>query len=186
MMELLVTLAIAGVVAAVALPSTARTVSDLRLSGDARTLHNMVGLAKMRAAARFTRERIFVDRTTGTYQMQYWDKVNSKWVSESPSVNTLSTGVQFGYGSLNTPPPNTQLAIGQSPACTNDAGTTISNTSCIIFNTRGIPVTSTGAITGNSGLYITDGVGTYAVTLSATPLIRLWWTKASAAKWIKR
>jgi hypothetical protein len=65
-------------------------------------------------------------------------------------------------------------------------GTPISNTACIVFNSRGIPVDSTGGPTGNNAFYITDGSGTYAVTLSATPLIRLWWTKASEAKWIHR
>lgn len=185
-MELLATVAIMGVVATIALPSGTRTLNDLRLRGDARALHNAVALTKMRAAARFSRERIYVDLTDDSYHLQYWDKVAGDWVNEDGASIELSTGVTFGYGALGAPPPNTQSSIGQSSPCLKNDGTPISNTACIVFNSRGIPVDSTGGPTGNNAFYVTDGSGTYAVTLSATPLIRLWWTKASEAKWIHR
>jgi type II secretory pathway pseudopilin PulG len=185
-LELLATLGIIGIVGAMALPSTTRAMADLRLRGDARNLHNAVSLAKMRAAARYTRERIYVDLTTNNYKLQNWDKTASAWQDERES-NALGYGVSFGYGTLASPPPNTQAAIGQSPECTNDAGTAISNTSCIVFNSRGIPIDpSTGSPTGNSAFYVSDGGMTYAITLSATPLIRLWSTKAGGAEWIHR
>jgi type II secretory pathway pseudopilin PulG len=185
-MELLVTLGIVGVVAATAVPSTTRTLADLRLHGDARSVHNAVALAKMRAAARYSRERIYVDTTTNTYHLEYWDKTASDWKGETDPTVGLQSGVAFGYGGLSTPPPNTQSSIGQAPACKTKTGTDISGTSCIIFNSRGIPVDGSGNITGNSALYVTDGSGTYGVTLSATPLIRLWWTKASTVQWVQR
>ena len=185
--ELLVALGIAGIVAAMAMPSTSRTLADLRLRGDARGIHNSVGVAKMRAAARYSRERLYADLTTNSYKIQYWDKSTSSWIDENPSSTRLSSGVRFGYGALTTPPANTQAAIGQSSACMNNAGTSqISGTACIVFNSRGIPVDSSGGPTGNSAFYVTDGTGTYGVTLSATPLIRLWWTRAAAAQWIQR
>ena len=62
----------------------------------------------------------------------------------------------------------------------------IGNTSCVIFNSRGIPVDAGGAPTGGNGLYITDGVGVYGVTVTATPLVRLWWSPATAAVWDPR
>jgi len=185
--ELLATLGIIGVVAATAIPSTTRTLADLRLSGDARAVHNSVALAKMRAAARYSRERVYVDLTTNRFRLQYWDKPSSQWTDEEVAPVTLASGVTFGYGDLGTPPPNTQSSIGQSPACkANDGATDISNTACVVFNSRGIPVNSTGSPTGSSALYLTDGTGTYGVTLSATPLVRLWWTKASEPKWVHR
>lgn len=184
--ELLAALGIIGVVAAIAVPSTTRTMADLRLQSDARNLHNAVALAKMRAAARYTRERIFVDLAAKSYQLQYWDKAAARWQNERDS-DALGFGVGFGYGSISTPPPNTQSTIGQSTACLNDAGSTISATACIVFNSRGIPVDpSTGNPTGSSALYLTDGTSTFGVTLSATPLIRLWSTKANAANWVHR
>jgi len=184
--ELLATLGIVGIVAAMVAPSTGRTLADLRLSGDARSVHNAVALAKMRAAAHFTRERLYVDRTTNTYHLEFWDKAAGDWADEVDASVTLQTGVDFGFGAIASAPPNTQSALAMSPPCKTSAGTDISNTSCIVFNSRGIPVDGVGSITGNSALYVTDGVATWAVTLSATPLIRLWWSRADEAQWVKR
>lgn len=186
--ELLATLAIVGVVAATALPSTSRTLSDLRLSGDARNVHHVVGLAKMRAAARFTRERLYVDHTTNTFHLEFWDKSLSpaNWADELDPTQSLQRDVSFGFGSLTAPPANTQATLAQAPLCKTYQGNDISNTSCIVFNSRGIPLDGSGNITGDSALYLTDGTGTYGVTLSQTPLIRLWWTRADAANWIER
>lgn len=185
-LELLATLGIVGVVAAMVVPQTGRTLADLRLSGDARGVHNAVALAKMRAAAHYTRERLYVDRTTNTYHLEFWDKAASDWADEVDPTVTLQTGVNFGFGAISTAPPSTQSALAMSPPCKTKTGTDISNTSCIVFNSRGIPIDGTGNITGNSALYVTDGSATWGVTLSATPLIRLWWSKADEAKWVKR
>ena len=185
-MEMLATLAIIGIVAGIAMPATTQTLADLRLRGDARSIHNMVGLAKMRAASRFTRSRVYVDLTTESFRLQYWDKSSSSWVTEGGST-TLSDGVDFGWGGASGPPPDTQTTLAQSPLCKNNAGTSdISSTACIVFNSRGIPVNSLGNPTGGSAFYLTDGVATYGVTLSATPLIRLWWTPASETHWVHR
>jgi prepilin-type N-terminal cleavage/methylation domain-containing protein len=186
--ELIATLGIIGVVAAAAVPSTTRTLGDLRLRGDARGVHNAVALAKMRAAARFTRERLFVDRTTDTYHLEFWNKAATPpdWENEIDPTMNLQSGVDFGFGGLTAPPPNTQSTLMQAAPCKTRTGTDISGTSCIVFNSRGIPVDGSGSVTGESALYVTDGVGTYGVTLSATPLVRLWWTPASAAHWVHK
>lgn len=185
-LELLGTLAIVGIVAAIAIPETSASLADMRLRGDARGIHNSIGLAKMRAAARYTRERVYVDLTTNTYRLQYWNRGNGTWVNESGTTG-LSRGVSFGFGSLSTPPPNTQSTIGPPGNCLDNAGGAISGSACIVFNSRGIPIDPTdGSPTGGTALYISDGVSTYAVTLSATPLIRLWWTPATEALWVHR
>lgn len=184
--ELLATLGIVGVIAAMVVPQTGRTLADLRLSGDARGVHNAVALAKMRAAAHYTRERLYVDRTTNTYHLEFWDKAAGDWADEVDPTVTLQSGVDFGFGDIATAPPSTQSSLAMSPPCKTKTGTDISNTSCIVFNSRGIPIDGAGNITGNSALYLTDGSATWGVTLSATPLIRLWWSKADDAKWVKR
>ena len=183
--EILVTAAIMGIVAAVAVPETSRALNDMRLRGDARAIHNLVGLAKMRAGARFTKERVFVDRSTETFYLQYWNKTTSAWVTEGGSTS-LSDNVSFGSGSVSSPPANTQTSLGQAGACLNNSGTAIGNTSCVVFNSRGIPVDSTGAPTGNTAFYVTDGTGVYGITISATPLVRLWWSPATQTSWVKR
>ncbi len=182
MVEVLGTLGIMAIVAAIAVPATTRSVGGLRLGGDARNVHNTVGLAKMRAASRFSRERMFVDLTTDSFLLQYWNKTSASWVTDGGSTR-LATGVRFGFGTLSAPPPNTQAAIAQAPACRDDANGVIANTACVVFNSRGIPIDSAGAPTGNTGFYLTDDVGVYAITLSATPLIRLWWSPAKTTSW---
>ena len=52
--------------AAMVIPKTSALFGNLRLSGDARGLSNSIALAKMRAAADFTRARLFVDRAART------------------------------------------------------------------------------------------------------------------------
>jgi prepilin-type N-terminal cleavage/methylation domain-containing protein len=184
--ELVATLGIIGVVAAAAIPSTTRTLADLRLRGDARNIHNAVALAKMRAAAHYTRERLFIDRTTNSFHIEYWDKTAATWTDELDPTVYLQSGIAFDYGALSAPPPNTQATLAQAPPCKTDSGSDISNSSCILFNSRGIPVDAGGTITGNSAVYITDGTSTYGITLSATPLVRLWWSKATSNGWIQR
>jgi prepilin-type N-terminal cleavage/methylation domain-containing protein len=186
-MELLTVTAMIGLLAAIALPESERAIGDYRLRGDARNLHNAVGLAKMRAASKYTRSRVFVDLTTHSFTLQDWDKTSSTWVTEEDAVS-LSNGVVFSTSGVASPPPDTQSTLGQSPACLDDDGATaIANTACVVFNSRGIPIDAAGAPTGNSAFYFTDGeTGVYAVTVSATPLLRLWWSPADHTTWIHR
>jgi prepilin-type N-terminal cleavage/methylation domain-containing protein len=184
--ELLTVTALVGIVAAIVVPSTTRTLADMKLSGDARALHNMVGLAKMRAGARFTRVRVQADLTSKSFFMQYLDKTTGFWTTEGGIV-TLADTVDFGFGAIATPPPSTQANIGQSAACLDEANAVIANTACVVFNSRGIPLnTATDKPTGETGFYVTDGTSVYAITLSATPLIRLWQSRADTAAWIKK
>ena len=188
LIEMLAALAIVGIMAAMTVPAATRTVGDLRLRGDARALHNLVGLAKMRAASKFTRERLYVDLATDSFFLQYWDKVAGAWVTEG-GVTQLSSAVDFGFDALTGPPPNTQIAINQAPAClvALDAGAVIANTACVVFNSRGIPIDSTGAPNGNGGFYVTDHeTGVYAITVSATPFVRLWWSPHSQTSWMHK
>ena len=186
MFELVTVLAITGVIAAVAIPSASRTVADFRLRNDARAIHNMIGVAKMRAAARFTRVRLRVDFPTDTFYLQYWDKTAGDWVTEGGSTS-LSTGIGFDLLAMAAPPPNTQAALAQSPNCLDSANQPIGNTGCIVFNSRGIPIDGNGAPDGNGAFYLTDfDTGVYGITLSATPLVRLWWSPAGVTSWVQR
>jgi prepilin-type N-terminal cleavage/methylation domain-containing protein len=186
LIEMLVVLLIIGVIVIVALPSTARTLSDLRLRSDARSIHNMVGLAKMRAGSRFTRERVYVDLSTSSYYLQYWDKTASSWVTEG-GTSTLSSGVSFGTADVDGAPPDTQSTFGQAAACRDSSNEAISGTACVVFNSRGIPIDSTASPTGNTAFYLTDEeTGVYAITISATPLVRLWWSPSAFKAWVKR
>ena len=65
------------------------------------------------------------------------------------------------------------------------AGNDIGNTSCIVFNSRGVPVDSTGAATSLDALYLNDGKSAYGITVSATGMIRTWRAgPQSTATWV--
>jgi len=147
-------------------------------------------VAKMRAAAKFTKSRLYVDLTGKTFSIQTFDKTvtvpcpTGCWVTETAPTE-LSSTVSFSPGPVSTPPPDTQTTIDQSPACMNTAATpvAIANTACIIFNSRGLPIVSlaSGAPTGDNAVYVTDGSAVYGVTVAATGFIRLWRTNAASA-----
>ena len=164
--------------------TAALTLADLRMHNDAGAIHNLLSLAKMRAASKFTRVRVYVDLGAESYVLQSWDKTSGTWTTEE-NPQTLSTNVDFSFDVLTTPPDDTQNAIGQAAACLdNDNVTPIGNTACIIFNSRGIPIDKDGNPDGNGAFYITDHeTGVYAVTVSATPLVRLWWSPTATTAW---
>jgi prepilin-type N-terminal cleavage/methylation domain-containing protein len=188
LVEILVAVALMAVVAAMALPMADSSSRAFGMRGDAQALANLVSLAKMRAASRFTRTRVRADFAANSFRLEVWDRAANAWVVEGDNV-PLSRGVRFGFGGLAAPPPNTQPAIAQSPQCTGQDSLTanfVANTACIVFNSRGVPVDTTGAPVGANALYITDGSAVYATTITATPLIRQWWSNGTAAAWIRR
>lgn len=192
LVDILVAVALIGVVAAMAVPTADSSARAFRLRGDAQSLANTVTLAKMRAASRFTRTRIRADLNAGSYRLEIWNKpaagAPGAWVVDGGDIQ-LSRGVGFGFGVLDTPPPNTQAAIGQSPQCTAQNSLTanlVADTACIVFNSRGVPVDNGGNPTGGNALYITDGTNVYGTTITATPLVRQWWSNGAVASWVQR
>ena len=110
------------------------------------------------------------------------------WVTEG-GTNMLSSTVSFSPGPVASPPPNTQTTIGQAPACLTSPAppavpAPIANTACVIFNSRGIPIDTTGSPTGLDAIYVTDGTAVYGITIAATGFIRTWQANyQSTASW---
>lgn len=187
MIEMLIVVTIIGVLAAITVPMSGNALRFLKVSGDARDLSNATAVAKMRAAAKFTQSRLYVDIASKTFFIQTFDKTvtvpcpTGCWVTET-GTTSLSSTVSFGYGPVSAPPANTQTTIGQAPLCMNTAATpaAIANTACIIFNSRGLPVDSTGSPFGDDAIYITDSTAVYGVTVAATGFVRLWRTNYAA------
>jgi len=189
LIDTLIVIAIVGLVAAIALPQTTSTMGGYKLKGNAQAINNLIGLAKMRAASQFSRARVYADLNARTFRLQVWNKTTNQWVDDGGTIG-LADGVTFGFTGITQPPPNSQAAITQSPVCTNNAGAAIANTACISFNSRGMPVNNAlppaGAVTGNSGLYVTDGSAVYGTTVSMTPLIKSWWSPARDNAWVRQ
>ena len=176
LVEMLFVVALTGVIAAIAIPMMGNSLGFFRLSGDARSAANAIALAKMRAASVFGRVRLYVDQTARSFRLETWDSTTNTWTADT-GYTYLSQGVTFSFGAVNAAPPNTQGTIGQAATCKNNAGADVPNTSCVIFNSRGIPID--GSAAGSpvvDALYVTDGTAVYGVTVSATGMVRTWRT----------
>ena len=184
--EMMVVMSLMGLLTAMSVPSMSAMLGYYRLSGDIRSVSNTVAVAKTRAAAAFTRGRLYVDLTSGDYHVETWRKSGTPgWVAEG-SYGSLSVGNIFGLASMDTPPPNTQTVIGLSPECLDDDGAALASTACVVFNSRGIPVDAADVPTGAGGLYVTDNAAVYAVTIAATGLTRVWRAQAAEAVWVRQ
>jgi len=185
LIETMFVIGIVAVVAAIAIPMTGNEVSYLRLSGDARNISNALMLAKMRAAATFTQARLYVDLNAKTFRVETWQRnaATPDWKMDG-GVTYLSGSDRFGYGSISTPPSFTQVTIGQAPACYTASSAVVLNTACVVFNSRGVPITTAGKPTGTEppiatdAVYLTDGTAVYGATVSATGMVGLWRTAA--------
>lgn len=186
MLEMLVVLALAAVLTAIAVPNYLKITQTLRISGDLRDLNGIVGQAKMHAAADFTHGRAHANLQANTFQLEIWNKAGNGgagcWQTVGDTANpctaggspvqTLSSGVTFGFGGLVAPPPNTQVALAQAPLCLRGYGGgpargAIEGTACIEFNSRGIAIDAAGNPTGNGALYLTNRNMVYGLTMAA-------------------
>ncbi|MBI3895213.1 MAG: hypothetical protein HY313_04715 [Acidobacteria bacterium] len=194
-MELLIVISLALVIAGIAVPNFVSVMRTFRIQGNARDIRAEILLAKMRAAGNFTRARVRFDHSARTWSTEAWNKTLNQWVRETVGApQYLSTGISFGFGTVSGPPPGTQIVLEQAPPCKTGAannpggGSDIANTSCVIFNSRGIPVDSSGAPYNDYAIYVADGRAVYGTTISVTGLIRSWRIEANSASanWQRR
>jgi prepilin-type N-terminal cleavage/methylation domain-containing protein len=182
LLETMLVVAVIGIIAAIAVPMTGNQLSYLRLSGDSRNVTNALLLTKMRAAATFTQARLYVDLGAKSFRTETWNRTTSTWVTDG-GTTYLSGKDRFDFGSVSAPPPYSQLTIGQAPACYSSSSALITNTACIVFNSRGVPIAANGKPTGTespittNAVYLTDDTAVYGATVSATGMVRLWLTR---------
>lgn len=183
--ELLIVLAIAGCVAAISIPASSSMVEEFSLSGDAHGVSNSLAQARMSAAANFTRARLYVDRLAGTYRIERWNKTAGAWeaVSGTQPLGRLNA---FSSGAVTAAPPNSQVAVGQPTACLTNAGVAINGTSCVLFNSRGIPIVSTGAPSPAAVIYLNGPTAVFAVVVSSTSQLAMWRIPPAGLTWAQK
>jgi Tfp pilus assembly protein FimT len=186
LLEMMFVVLIAMTVTAIAIPMSGNILGYFRLSGDARAVSNAVAVTKMRAASDFTRARLYFDLAAKTHHMETYVKTGTPGWAVRGGTTSLSQGVTPGFLALAIPPPNTQAAIGQAAPCLDNANAVIANTACLIFNSRGVPVDTTGAPTADDAVYLTDGTGVYSITAAASGMIQLWRSGPSVAAWVRQ
>jgi len=161
--ELAIVLTIVALIAVIAIPMFTKTMSAFRASSDARSLASQLALTKMRAANGFTQARLNCDLTAKSCQMEICTSKGTSacntYTAEGGAL-ALSLNSSFGFGTITSPA---------------GSQTSIQNTAQIVFNSRSLPVDSTGAPTGNYALYLANNNGdTYAVTVYASGRVAVW------------
>jgi len=199
LIELLIVVSIALIIAGFAVPQYMTALRSYRIAGDARTINGEIHLAKMRAAANFTWGRVYFDLDNNTFVSQLWCKTATPpctapdvWMSVAVGgPQNLSGDVSFGFGSQTAPPPDTQATLALAATCkagaagdpaggSNEPG----NTACIMFNSRGYPVDDLHATTAEDAIYITDGSAVQGVTVSFTGMTATW-RASDATTWYR-
>jgi len=203
LLELLIVVAMALIVAGIAIPNFQRAMRNYRLMGDARAISGEVQLAKMRAAANFTRAR--VKFSASGYETQvFCQALNSprvcinavevgRWKTlETSGIKPLSSDIRFGAATQTLPPPGTQATLGQPMPCRRGRALIspleLPAGRCIIFNSRGYPVDEDGNAYGDYGIYITDGTAVQGTTVSRAGVVASWRHDAqdtAAASWFR-
>jgi len=203
LIEVLVVIAVLAIVAGMAIPTWQRMQKNARLNGDAHNIGEALSIAKMRAGAAFTYSRVFM--FTGTDKTQYfrvdtWNSsigTNGCWLPDglpnptsgnciTTSATTgyetnLSIGVSAGFGSISTVPSTFVTSVAQADGCWGGGttalnGSQISDTACVVFNSRGFP-------TASGGFYLTDGTRVYGMVTNTMGLMHSYVTSASTASW---
>jgi len=150
LLETTVVLAIGLVLMMVSIQALRSAAGAARVQGDALTVSRHLYMAKLRAGSDFTRSRLSIDTVANTYAVEILDRATSTWVADVGPV-LLGPGVAFGSGAVATPLPGLPDLTPQHP---------------IIFNSRGMPVDSTGVPTGLYAVYLTDGSRVFAIRVS--------------------
>ena len=172
-LELSVVTVVTLVVIGAAIPTLGSVVRSYRATGDAKSISSQLVQTRMRAASASTRVRLRVGLAAKTYHLEVFDKATGQFQAEG-GIFRLSPTNAYGFGDI-TAPAGTQATIGQAAACTDAYGNPIAQTACIVFNSRSIPVDSSGAVTSNAAIYLTDGSGGYfSVTVSPSGRLNSW------------
>jgi prepilin-type N-terminal cleavage/methylation domain-containing protein len=176
MVELIIVVVILGILSAIAIPNIVAMKQSYAISGDIRDIGAQLNLARMRAASDLTHARLYANLSNNTFHMEIWNKASGCWQTDGDSnactqtsspVMALSQTDSFGYGTISSGPTTATATISQAPACTTGVagaapGSTISNTACIEFDSRGYPVDSTNTIVGSDAIYVKNSMHFYS------------------------
>lgn len=179
-MELLIAVAIIGSIAAMTAPISGGMIDDIRLRGDAQGVSGAIARTKLTGAAQFTRARLRINAAAGTFQIETWRSTGVPGWQPEGGLQRLSHGGRFDAGPVTTPPPDSQAVFGPPASCLNDEGAPIAGTSCITFNSRGLPIAADGSPVTTQVIYMRGPTGVFAVVIGATGRLQVWRTTLSS------
>ena len=173
MLELLIVIAIIGIIAVMALPSAWNFVKGYRLHTDASAIASQLNVSRFRATSQYTPYRLNVTASTRTFSM---DRMSTTYGSPAIEVGFgLSQGISF----LTTCP------VSAKPG--NIPSSVTAGSTAVYFNTRGLPVDTTGTPTNTNVFYLKNDNDLYdAITVSLGGRITVWNYNVATTTWIAR
>jgi len=197
MLEMLIVVTVAGVVAAMAVPQAYYAVKSYRLHADASALANQLNIARMRAASQFAPYREIVNASSGTYWREKLcgDTSTSTDSACTSAYNALTLaeiegGTQYKIegNSFSSCRPSF-LGASSYPGTVEGDPSPCPDPIEIYFNTRGAPVESNGdpLCNGGAAIYIRNQQKLVdAVTVSIGGAVTVWNWDTASSSWMKR
>jgi prepilin-type N-terminal cleavage/methylation domain-containing protein len=197
--ELLVVVIIIGIIVAFALPSALTSVKNYRLHSDATAITSYLNVARMRSAAQYAPYRVNINTGAGTYTMEKLCGMTLSSVdSACTSAYAAFTTRQFEMGTQYAMQGNMFTSCRPSGVTAYPGTITADPSGCpsggpnplqIYFNTRGLPVDSTGNPLSNGGavLYLANQNNLLdAITVSLGGRVAVWNWSPGTAQWFMR
>jgi prepilin-type N-terminal cleavage/methylation domain-containing protein len=176
LIELMIVIAIIGIIAAFALPSASTFVKGYRLHADASSIASQLNVTRFRATSQYTPYRLSVTVSSGLYSM---DRMNTPTPPYGSPASEIILGLSQGDTFLAACP--VSATPGTIPSSVT-AGST-----AIYFNTRGLPVTTSGTPTNLNVVYVKNDNNLYdAVTVSLGGRITIWNYNQASSTWVAR
>jgi prepilin-type N-terminal cleavage/methylation domain-containing protein len=192
MLELLVVVLIIAIIAATAIPQALTAVKGYRLHSDAAAVAAQMNVTRFRATSQNTPYRLNIDTSTGPHSFTMERLCGATPVSTDSNCSSAyqprTNGIEAGRQTVS---------FGDSFTTTNPGGTTAypgtitggTAATVFYFNTRGMPVDSTGNPLSNGGavIYVTSRVKlTDAVVVSVGGRIAVYQWNPSTTAWVAR
>ncbi len=178
MLELVVVIGILGIIAIFAVPQAFTALKAYKLHADAAAVASQLNVTRFRATSQYTPYRVNITTSNGTFNME---RLATSYAALSPA--------QIESGTL-------YLSSGDSFTTTNPGGSTYPGTitggsasTVFYFNTRGMPVDSSGNPVANGGAVIylqNQGALKDAVVVSVGGRISVYNWNNSTSAWIAR
>ena len=193
--ELMLVIAVLGIISATAVPSVLNTLRDYRLHNDLSTLSGLCNLARLRAAAQMAPYRVNISVSASTYSMEkLCGNTSSSEDSACTSAYAAFSTPQIESGTQYALPGNTFVSCKPSGPSTFAGTITADTGGCpslvqFYFNTRGSPVDNAGNPLANGGavIYMTNQNGMIdALTVSLGGQTSVWNWDTVGSKWYLR
>jgi prepilin-type N-terminal cleavage/methylation domain-containing protein len=166
LIELAVVMAIVAIMAAVTVPTISSTMRNLKSMTDARSIATALTVAKLKATSQLTRYQLVLDLPNNRWRMEKFNKATAQYEIDG-AITPLSTedsGYRVAFRTASTSAPT---------------GFSTSSSNLIRFNSRGIPINTSGATVADTAIYLQDPDNSYAITVSLSGKIQLWQKRGS-------